>query len=171
MNSHVSFSLCKMCKLLFLLSSSQLESFLTRETIFKVIYFESFFENGPIPASFCLICYFHVTISIIQIEKSIVGVLRIRTRGCRMVGTDKTTELWCLTMFFHSIGNFYAIITQPFIAKRSKFENLVMKKNSLRLSLWETINRSRLTGRYWPFPNQISLLSWESYHFLSNKLA
>ena len=36
---------------------------------------------------------FLVTISI-QIEKSIDGVLGIRTRGRRMVGTDKTTELW-----------------------------------------------------------------------------
>ena len=31
---------------------------------------------------------------LVTIEKSINGVLRIRTRGCRMVGTDKTTELW-----------------------------------------------------------------------------
>ena len=36
---------------------------------------------------------FLVTIST-QIEKSIDGVLGIRTRGCRMVGADKTTELW-----------------------------------------------------------------------------
>ena len=38
--------------------------------------------------------YFPTTISIIQIEKSIDGVLGIRTRGCRMVGADETTELW-----------------------------------------------------------------------------
>ena len=36
---------------------------------------------------------FRVTISI-QIEKSIYGVLGIQTRGHRMVGADKTTELW-----------------------------------------------------------------------------
>ena len=36
---------------------------------------------------------FLVTISI-QIEKSIDGVLGIRTRGRRMVGADETTELW-----------------------------------------------------------------------------
>ena len=35
-----------------------------------------------------------ITISTIQIEKSIDGVLAIRTRGRRMVGTDETTELW-----------------------------------------------------------------------------
>ena len=34
---------------------------------------------------------FLVTISIIQIEKSIDGVLGIRTQGRRMVGADKTT--------------------------------------------------------------------------------
>ena len=36
---------------------------------------------------------FPVTIST-QIEKSIDGVLGIRTRGRRMVGADETTELW-----------------------------------------------------------------------------
>ena len=35
-----------------------------------------------------------ITISIIQIEKSVDGVLGIRTRGRRMVGKDETTELW-----------------------------------------------------------------------------
>ena len=37
---------------------------------------------------------FSVTISIIQIEKNKDGVLGIRTRGCCMVGTDETMELW-----------------------------------------------------------------------------
>ena len=36
---------------------------------------------------------FLITISI-QIEKSIDGVLGIRTHGRRMVGADETTELW-----------------------------------------------------------------------------
>ena len=36
---------------------------------------------------------FLITISIIQIEKSLDGVLGIRTHSCRMVGADKTTEL------------------------------------------------------------------------------
>ena len=35
-----------------------------------------------------------ITISIIQIEKSIDRVLGIRTRVRRMVGVDETTELW-----------------------------------------------------------------------------
>ena len=38
--------------------------------------------------------YFLDTISIIQIEESIDGVLGIQTRGCRIVGADKTTEIW-----------------------------------------------------------------------------
>ena len=37
---------------------------------------------------------FLVTISIIQIEKSVDGVHGILTRGCRMVGADETMELW-----------------------------------------------------------------------------
>ena len=44
-----------------------------------------------------LFVYFHNfldTFSIIQIEKSVDGVLGIQTRGRRMVGADETTELW-----------------------------------------------------------------------------
>ena len=44
-----------------------------------------------------LFVYFHYfldTFSIIQIEKSVEGVLGIQTRGRRMVGADETTELW-----------------------------------------------------------------------------
>ena len=37
---------------------------------------------------------FLITISIIRIENSIDGVLGIRTRDRRMVGSTKTTELW-----------------------------------------------------------------------------
>ena len=36
---------------------------------------------------------FHIT-NQLQIEKSIDGVLGIRTRGRRMEGADETTELW-----------------------------------------------------------------------------
>ena len=42
---------------------------------------------------FVYFCFFLVTISI-QIEKSVDGVLGIRTRGRRMVIADETTELW-----------------------------------------------------------------------------
>ena len=38
--------------------------------------------------------HFLVTISVIQTEKSIDGMLGIRTRGRRMVGADVTTEIW-----------------------------------------------------------------------------
>ena len=37
---------------------------------------------------------FFITISLIQTEKSVDGVLGIQTRGPRMVGADITTELW-----------------------------------------------------------------------------
>ena len=52
---------------------------------------KSFFLNGPIPVSFCP---FLTTISIIQIVKSLDAVLGSRTCGRKMVGADKTTELW-----------------------------------------------------------------------------
>ena len=35
-----------------------------------------------------------ISISTIQIEKSVDGMLGIRTQGYRMVGADETTELW-----------------------------------------------------------------------------
>ena len=38
--------------------------------------------------------YFIITISIIQIEERVDGVLGIRTRGGRMVCADKTMDLW-----------------------------------------------------------------------------
>ena len=44
-----------------------------------------------------LFVYFHsflITISKIHIEKSVDGVLGIRTCGCRMEGAYVTTELW-----------------------------------------------------------------------------
>ena len=55
-----------------------------------------FFKNGQNPASFCLFLFFsidkHYTNTIN--EKSIDGVLGTRTQGGRMVGEDKSTELW-----------------------------------------------------------------------------
>ena len=60
-----------------------------------ICIFYTFLKKWADPGLFFV--YFHYfldTISIIQIEKSIDGVLGIRTRGCRMVGADETTELW-----------------------------------------------------------------------------
>ena len=54
----------------------------------------SFFKNGQIPASFVYCRPYLITISIIEIEKSLDGVHGMRTDCRRMVGTDKTTELW-----------------------------------------------------------------------------
>ena len=51
-------------------------------------------KNGPILAYFCLFSSFsQISISIIQIEKSVDSVLGIRTQGRRIVGAGKTTEL------------------------------------------------------------------------------
>ena len=55
----------------------------------------SFLKNmGQSRPLFAYFHYFLDTISIIQIEKSVDGVLGIQTRGHRMVGTHKTMELW-----------------------------------------------------------------------------
>ena len=57
------------------------------------IYLVFFKKMGQ---SWSLLMYFRpflITISILQIEKSLDGLLGIQPRGCRIVGADKTTEL------------------------------------------------------------------------------
>ena len=56
----------------------------------KGYFFKKMGQSRPL---FVYVCPFLVTISI-QIEKSVDGVLGIRTQGHSMVGADKTTELW-----------------------------------------------------------------------------
>ena len=63
----------------------------------------SFLKMGQSRPLFVYFRYFLDTISIIQIEKSIDGVLGIRTQGRRMVGADETTELWRPPQNFHSL--------------------------------------------------------------------
>ena len=63
------------------------------------IFFKKMGQSRP---RFVYFRHFLITISM-QIEKSIDGVLGIRTRGLRMVGTDETMELWRppnATLFF-----------------------------------------------------------------------
>ena len=52
-----------------------------------------FFKMGQSRPFFINFCSFLISTLIIQIEKSVDGVLVIRTRGCKMVGADETTEL------------------------------------------------------------------------------
>ena len=63
-------------------------------------------KNGPIPASFCFIFVLFLLQFQYKIEKSVDGVLGIRTWGRRMVGTDETTEL-CLPKFSTTIKIFF----------------------------------------------------------------
>ena len=51
-------------------------------------------KKGQFRPLFVYFCPFLITISIIQIGKSVDGVLGIRTRGRTLVGPDETTELW-----------------------------------------------------------------------------
>ena len=69
------------------------------------LLFEFFLKNGPIPASFLFIFRSFLNTISIQIEKSIDGVLGIRTRGHRMVGADKTTELWRPPKLLFELGS------------------------------------------------------------------
>ena len=78
-------------------------TYITLGNLIKTYFCQIIVKNGPIPASFFVYFrYFLDTISIIHIEKSVDGVLGIRTRGRGMVGADETTELWrpqSLTLF------------------------------------------------------------------------
>ena len=56
----------------------------------QVFFFKKMGQSRPL---FVYFRSFLITISIIQIEKSVDGVLGIRTQGCKMVDTDETTEL------------------------------------------------------------------------------
>ena len=57
-------------------------------------YFYLFFKIWAYPALFFVYFHpFHIT-NQLQIEKSVDGVLWIRTQVRTMVGADKTTELW-----------------------------------------------------------------------------
>ena len=68
-------------------------------TLLKAIWYCTIFflKNGPITATFCLFSLFslfsHYNFNNTNL-KSIDGVLGIRTHGRRIVGADKTTELW-----------------------------------------------------------------------------
>ena len=53
-------------------------------------------QSGPL---FCLFSSFSYYNFKIQIEKSVDGVIAIRTCGCRMVGAYDTTELIFKTYF------------------------------------------------------------------------
>ena len=59
-----------------------------------------------------LFCPLLITISIIQIEKGVDGVLVIRTHGRKMVGADKTTQLWWPHVF--ALNILFAQITKVF---------------------------------------------------------
>ena len=59
--------------------------------IYLYLFFKKMRQSRPL---FVYFRSFLITISIIQIEKSIDGVLGIQTWGRRMVGADETTELW-----------------------------------------------------------------------------
>ena len=59
--------------------------------VYKIVHKCLLSFNEPILPLFHTIL---ITISIMKVEISVDDVHGIRTRGRRMVGTDKTTELW-----------------------------------------------------------------------------
>ena len=69
---------------------------------------------------------FLMTISIIDIEKSVDVVLVIQTRGRRIVGTDKSTELWRPPVYPLCI-----CMTQLIIGKPSRCVSVTWTKSIL----------------------------------------
>ena len=64
---------------------------LARSDVMRIQFVKIWANAGLFSVYFCP---FHTTIQL-QIEKSVYGVLGIRTRrGRKMVGADETTELW-----------------------------------------------------------------------------
>ena len=73
---------------------------------------------------FVYFSYFLDTISIMQIEKSLDGVLGIRTWGHRMVGADETTELWRpLCLLTSNKLKLHWSIYEPSCCNGKKFES------------------------------------------------
>ena len=62
----------------------------TSHSYYFLLFFLKMGQSRPL---FVYFCAFLITISIIPIEKSLTGVLGIRTHCCMMVDTDDTTEL------------------------------------------------------------------------------
>ena len=56
---------------------------------------------------------FVITASIIQIEKSIVGVLGIRTRSLRMVDADNTPRAMAAAHKFIVLGKYFRVNVLP----------------------------------------------------------
>ena len=81
---------------------------------------------------FVYFSYFLITISIIQIEKSIDVVLGIQTQGRRMVGADKTSELcskFCLRQHKLAYGQTELICNR--VARWFLLTERVLSKQSL----------------------------------------
>ena len=74
-----------------------------------------FLKMGQSWPLFVYFCYFLDTISIIEIEKSVDGVLGIQTRGRRMVGIDETAELWRPLSLFYPYSYTYTQTLHPTI--------------------------------------------------------
>ena len=72
--------------------------------------------------------YFLATISII--EKSVDEVLGIRTRGRRMVGANKTTELWLCFKLIRKLKFNLKVFDFLFLLLNTSFFSLLVK-NSL----------------------------------------
>ena len=94
---------------------------------------------------FVYFCPFIITISIIQIEKSVNGVLGIWTRSHMMVGSDDTMELW----------------RQPSLTVKAsrKFVSTVVRGLEGRISF-----RSKLTP-------EMSLSSWRILPFTNLQMS
>ena len=63
---------------------------LQKAIVYKIFFYKIWANPGLF---FIYFCPFHITIQF-QIEKGIDGELGIQTQSHRIVGTDKTTELW-----------------------------------------------------------------------------
>ena len=66
---------------------------------------------------FVYLCYFLNTISIIQIQKSVDGVLGIQTWGRSMVGADLTTELWRPPSHYFTYLSFHLLMWLFFLRR------------------------------------------------------
>ena len=103
-----------------------------------------FLKNGPIPTSFVYFRPFLITISIIQIEKSVDVVFGIWNRGHEMVGTDETTELWSLVILLIE----RSLPTPEDLSSNPAISNFI-KKSFILLAILKRQKLINKRGREW----------------------
>ena len=151
------------------------------EHAWKYIFEQWSGQKVKMDQSWALFVYFRsffVTISIIQIERSIDGVLGILTRGHSMVVADETTELWqppkSLPLLLWSVANVpdreQSTSMWSHLALSSNVDIKTFDQRFHSDQLWNLCQRARLTidiiFKFKLFQSIVTALLWNNVPWL-----